>query len=154
LTKFTTRRGADDGKERATMKHREEYVERNPKFFDGNIKKITKNNRFFRQVIYTGPHSQLVVMSIPPGEEIGEETHPKTDQLLVIVDGEGEAVLDGQRQPADEHNIVFVTAGTPHNIKNTGGKDLKLFTVYSPPAHAEGTVHKTREEAMQEEEAA
>jgi mannose-6-phosphate isomerase-like protein (cupin superfamily) len=136
------------------MKTREEYAERNPKFFDGNIKKITKANRFFRQVIYTGPHSQLVVMSIPPGEEIGEEAHPKTDQLLIIVDGEGQAVLDGKRQPADEHNVIFVTAGTSHNVQNTGRKDLKLFTIYSPPAHAEGTVHKTKEEAMSEEEAA
>jgi mannose-6-phosphate isomerase-like protein (cupin superfamily) len=136
------------------MKTREEYAERNPKFFDGNIKKITKANRFFRQVIYTGPHSQLVVMSIPPGEEIGEEAHPKTDQLLIIVDGEGQAVLDGKRQPADEHNVIFVTAGTSHNVQNTGQKDLKLFTIYSPPAHAEGTVHKTKEEAMSEEEAA
>ena len=126
----------------------------NSRFFEGDIKKIAKDNRFFRQVIYTGPHSQLVVMSIPPGEEIGEEAHPKTDQLLVIVDGEGQAVLDGKRQPADEHNVIFVTAGTVHNIKNTGRKALKLFTVYSPPAHAEGTVHKTREEAIREEEAA
>lgn len=126
----------------------------NSRFFEGDIKKIAKDNRFFRQVIYTGPHSQLVVMNIPPGEEIGEEAHPKTDQLLVIVDGEGQAVLDGKRQPADEHNVIFVTAGTVHNIKNTGRKALKLFTVYSPPAHAEGTVHKTREEAIREEEAA
>jgi mannose-6-phosphate isomerase-like protein (cupin superfamily) len=136
------------------MKTHEEYTERNPKFFDGNIKKITKQNQFFRQVIYTGPNSQLVVMSIAPGEEIGEETHPKTDQLLIIVDGEGQAVLDGKPQPADEHNVIFVTAGTSHNIQNTGRKDLKLFTIYSPPAHAEGTVHKTKEEAMTEEEAA
>ncbi|MGZ4853897.1 MAG: cupin domain-containing protein [Candidatus Angelobacter sp.] len=136
------------------MKHREEHLESNPKFFDGNIKEIAKNNQFFRQVLYTGPHSQLVVMSIPPGGEIGEETHPGTDQLLVIVDGEGQAILDGSLQPADEHNAVFVAAGTSHNIKNNGRKDLKLFTVYSPPAHAAGTVHKTREEAMHEEEAA
>lgn len=136
------------------MNKHEEYVERNPKFFDGNIKKITKQNEFFRQVIFTGPNSQLVVMSIPPGEEIGEEVHPKTDQLLVIVDGEGQAVLDGKRQPADEHNVIFVTAGTAHNIQNTGRKDLKLFTIYSPPAHAAGTVHRTKEEAVREEEAA
>ena len=135
------------------MKRREEFVERNPRFFDGNIKRITLSNRFFRQVIYTGPHSQLVVMTLPAGEEIGEEVHPKTDQLLVIVDGEGEAVLDGKRQSADEHNIIFVTAGTRHNVKNTGGKELKLFTIYSPPAHAPGVVHKTRQEAMREEAA-
>lgn len=136
------------------MKSHEPYAEQNPRFFEGNIKKIATENRYFRQVLHTGPHSQLVVMSIPPGEEIGEEVHSKTDQLLVIVDGKGEAVLDEKRQPADEHNVIFVTAGTVHNIRNTGNKDLKLFTVYSPPAHAAGAIHKTREEAMREEEAA
>lgn len=136
------------------MKTHEPYAKQNPRFFEGNIKKITKDNRSFREVLYTGPHSQLVVMSIPPGEEIGEEVHTKTDQLLVIVDGKGEAILDGKRQAADEHNVIFVTAGTAHNVRNTGKKDLKLFTVYAPPAHAAGTIHKTREEAMHEEEEA
>jgi mannose-6-phosphate isomerase-like protein (cupin superfamily) len=135
------------------MKHQAKHVEPNPSFFEGDIKKIAKTNQFFRQVIYTGAHSQLVVMSIPPGEEIGEETHSRIDQLFVIVEGEGQAVLDGQQQTADEHNVIFVTAGTPHNLKNPGRKALKLFTVYSPPAHAAGTIHKTREEAMREEAA-
>lgn len=136
------------------MKTSESQIERNPKFFDGDIKKLAKTSRFFRQVIYTGPHSQLVVMSIPPGEEIGEEVHASTDQVLVIVDGDGEAFLDGRQQPAREHNVIFVTAGTLHNIKNTGKKELKLFTVYAPPEHKDGTVHKTREEAAHEEKVA
>lgn len=135
------------------MKTSESQTERNPKFFDGNIKKLAKTNPFFRQVIYTGPHCQLVVMSIPPGGEIGEEVHASTDQVLVVIDGEGEAFLDGHREPAREHNVIFVTAGTLHNLKNTGKKALKLFTVYAPPEHKDGTVHKTREEAMQEEAA-
>jgi mannose-6-phosphate isomerase-like protein (cupin superfamily) len=135
------------------MKIHEPTVERNTKFFDGNIKKLAKTNSFFRQVIYTGPCSQLVVMSIPPGEDIGEEVHANTDQILVIVDGDGEAIVDGRHEPAGEHNVIFVTAGTRHNIRNTGTKELKLFTVYAPPEHKDGTVHKTREDAMQEEAA-
>jgi len=136
------------------LKTSESQIERNSKFFDGNIKKLAKTNRFFRQVIYTGPHSQLVAMRIPPGEEIGEEVHAGTDQVLVIVDGEGEAFLDGRQQPTREHTVIFVTAGTLHNIKNTGKKELKLFTVYAPPEHKDGTVHKTREEAAHQEKVA
>jgi mannose-6-phosphate isomerase-like protein (cupin superfamily) len=136
------------------MKSHEPYEKQPPGFFEGNLKKIAADNRYFRQVLHTGPYSQLVVMSLPPGGEIGEEVHTKTDQLFVIVEGKGEAVLEGKKQPAGEHNVIFVTAGTVHNIRNTGKNDLKLFTVYSPPAHAAGTVHRTREEAMREEEAA
>jgi len=135
------------------MKHKETHIEKNPQFFDANIKKIAKSNHYFRQVVYTGPHCQLVVMSIPPGDDIGEEVHAHTDQIFVVVDGKGQAVLTGQVQPAEEHNVIFVKAGTRHNIKNTGHEDLKLVTVYAPPQHADGTVHKTKEEAMQAEHA-
>ncbi len=135
------------------MRIHEPQVERTTRFFDGNIKKLAKTNPFFRQVLYTGPYSQLVVMSIPPGEEIGAEVHANTDQILVIVDGDGEAIVDGKHEPAREHSVIFVTAGTRHNIRNTGTKELKLFTVYAPPEHKDGTVHKTREEAMLEEAA-
>src|SRR5690349_24971657 len=114
------------------MKIYEPKVERNTKFFDGNIKQLAKTNSFFRQVLFTGPYSQLVVMSIPPGEEIGEEVHANTDQILVIVDGDGEAIVDGRHEPAREHNVIFVTAGTRHNIKKVGIKELKLFTIYAP----------------------
>lgn len=85
-------------------------------------------------------------MSIPPGEDIGEEVHANTDQIVVIVDGDAEAIVDGRPELAGEHNIIFVTAGTRHNIRNTGTKELKLFTVYAPPEHKDGTVHKTREQ--------
>jgi mannose-6-phosphate isomerase-like protein (cupin superfamily) len=136
------------------VKTHEPQMGHNTKFFDANIKKLAKANSFFRQVVYTGPYSQLVVMSLPAGEEIGEEVHVNTDQILVIVDGEGEALLDGRPQPAPEHNVIFVTAGTRHNIRNVGKQDLKLFTIYAPPEHKDGTVHKTREEAMMEEQAA
>lgn len=135
------------------MNLHEPKVERNTKFFDGNIRTLAKTNPFFRQVLYTGPYSQLVVMSIPPGEEIGAEVHANTDQILVIVDGDGEAIVDGKHEPAREHSVIFVTAGTRHNIRNKGTKELKLFTIYAPAEHKDGTVHKTREEALQEEAA-
>jgi mannose-6-phosphate isomerase-like protein (cupin superfamily) len=135
------------------MRTHEPEVDSTTKFFDGNIKKLAEANSFFRQVLYTGPYCQLVVMSIPPGEEIGTEVHANTDQILVIVEGNGEAIVDGRHKPAGEHNVVFVTAGTRHNVRNIGTKELKLFTIYAPPEHKEGTVHKTRDEAMQEEAA-
>jgi mannose-6-phosphate isomerase-like protein (cupin superfamily) len=85
-------------------------------------------------------------MCIPAGEEIGEETH-EVDQILVFVEGSGEAVLNKQHQPVVANDLVFVPAGTLHNFLNTGDSDLKLYTVYSPPEHAPGTVHKTKKEA-------
>jgi mannose-6-phosphate isomerase-like protein (cupin superfamily) len=115
--------------------------------FQADLKKLTKENDNFRKVIYTGEWSQLVLMSIPPGGEIGRETHRSTDQLLFLVEGEGEAILDEQTTKFKEHGVVFVPAGTRHNFKNTGDEDLKLYTVYAPPAHPDGTVHKTKADA-------
>ena len=86
-------------------------------------------------------------MNIRVGGDIGMETHPTTDQMLFFVAGNGEAIVGGQTRPVFEHDIVFVPAGTEHNFKNIGHEDLKLFTVYAPPAHPDGTVHKTKEEA-------
>jgi len=106
-----------------------------------------KQNTYFREVLATGPHTQIVVMSIPRAGEIGEETHPHTDQVLVIVQGHGEAVLDHDRSAIHEGSLVHVPAGTLHNVVNTGPEDLRLYTVYAPPEHAPGTIHKTRAEA-------
>ena len=119
--------------------------------FNENVLELTKENTNFRKVLYTGPHSQLVVMSIPPGEDIGEEVHEKTDQILFFVAGESEAVLNGESQKVRENDAVFVPAGTKHNFKNTGNSNLKLYTVYSPPAHKDGTVHITKKNAEAEE---
>lgn len=115
--------------------------------FHNNIKKITKENNNFRKVIFTGKHSQLVVMSLAPHEEIGEEVHPNTDQILFLVEGEGKAILEGQSSDFKQKEAVFVPAGLKHNFVNTGDEALKLYTVYSPPAHKEGTIHKTKAEA-------
>lgn len=116
-----------------------------------DIKKITKKNTNFRTVLYTGKLAQIVAMSIPVGGDIGEEVHPDTDQIIFIVDGEGEAILNGETRRIEEHDIVFVPAGTTHNFKNVDDEELKIFTVYAPPEHPDGTVHKTKEEASQSE---
>lgn len=116
-----------------------------------DIKKITKENTYFRKVLHTGKFSQIVAMSISVGGDIGEETHPTTDQILFIVNGDGEAVLDGIVRKITEHDVIFVPAGTKHNFVNRGDEDLKLFTVYSPPAHKDGTIHVTKADAQKEE---
>ena len=109
-------------------------------------------NPYFREVLSTGPHCQVVVMSIPVGGEIGEEVHQAVDQVLVGVMGEGLAVLEGQRSPMGPGHLVHVPAGTRHNLVNSGPTDLKLYTVYAPPQHAVGTIHRTKAEADASEE--
>lgn len=119
--------------------------------FFQDIEKQAQENTNFRKVIYTGKNSQLVLMSIPRGEDIGEETHDAIDQILFFTDGKGEAILNDESMLFSEDDVVFVPAGTKHNIINKGDEDLKLFTVYSPPAHPENTVHRTKEEAEKAE---
>lgn len=114
--------------------------------YEGDIVKRAIANAYFRQEVATGPHSQVVLMSIPPGGEIGEEVHD-VDQTLVFVRGGGKAILDGDTTRVEENMLVFVPAGTKHNFINVGSEDLKLFTIYAPPEHEPGTVHKTKEEA-------
>ncbi|MDP2632740.1 MAG: cupin domain-containing protein [Candidatus Curtissbacteria bacterium] len=119
--------------------------------FAEDIKKLTSENTNFRKVLHTGTHSQIVAMSIPASGDIGEEVHPDTDQILFFVEGEGEAILSGEVRNIDLNDVVFVPAGTMHNFKNTTDRDLKLFTVYSPPHHPNGTIHKTKADAEKEE---
>ncbi len=121
--------------------------------FVKNIKDLAKSNSDFRRVIYTGAHAQLVVMNIPAGTDIGLETHDTIDQMIVIVDGEAEVVINNDRQKVEEHEVVYVPAGALHNVTNTGDEDLKLYTVYAPPEHPDGTVHKTKAEAEAAEHA-
>ncbi len=108
-----------------------------------NIKKAAKDNDFFRKVLFTGTKSQLVLMSLRPGEEIGTEVH-KVDQILYVVDGEGKVVLDGVDKEFEKGEIVFVPAGVQHNVINSDDQPMKLFTIYSPPQHAADTVHRTK----------
>ena len=107
----------------------------------------------FRRVLWTGEHSQLVIMTIPPGGEIGEEVHEDVDQILTFVSGTGKAVVAGSEKNVAQGDLVVVPAGKKHNFLNTGPNPLILYTVYGPPEHAEGAVHKTKEEADAMEEA-
>lgn len=117
-----------------------------------NIEKDALENENFRKVLYTAKNSQLVLMSIKPGEDIGEEVH-NLDQFLRCESGEGKAILDGVEHKISDGFVVVVPAGTRHNLINTTtDKSLKLYTLYSPPNHRDGIVHKTKEEAMVDEE--
>lgn len=119
--------------------------------FHENVKKLTEENNNFRKVIYTGKYIQLVLMSLAPGEEIGEEVHPQTDQILFLVEGKGWAVIEDQLSDFKKRDAVFIPAGIKHNFMNTGDEDLKLYTVYSPPEHKDGTIHKTKADADRDE---
>jgi len=121
------------------------------KGYIANIEEVTKENNYFRKVLYTAKNSQLVVMSLKPGEEIGEEVH-ELDQFIRLEQGLGKAVLDGVEHEIKDDYAVVVPAGTKHNVINTGTEDMKLYTIYSPPEHKDGTVHKTKEEALRHEE--
>ena len=113
-----------------------------------DIEDATKDNEFFRKVLFTAGHSQLVVMNLRPHEEIGMEVHPHVDQFIRIEKGQGEAILDGEKHALKDDSAVVIPAGTRHNIINTSGtKTLRLYTIYSPPEHAAGTVHKTKADA-------
>jgi len=107
----------------------------------------------FRRVLWTGEHTQLVIMTIPPGGEIGQETHHDTDQILTFVSGMGEAEVAGETRPVEQGDLVVVPAGKEHNFRNTGVNPLVLYTVYGPPEHADGVVHATKEEADAAEQA-
>lgn len=110
------------------------------------LKKEAKRNDFFRKVLFTGEHSQLVIMCLQPGEEIGTEVH-EVDQLFFIVDGEGKLVIDGRGEEIEDGMVVCVPARTQHNVINTENEALRLFTVYAPPQHPAGTVHETKADA-------
>lgn len=116
------------------------------KGFVQDIERLAVDNDDFRHVLYTAKHSQLVVMSLKPKEEIGAEVH-KLDQFFRVEAGSGEAVLDGVRTAITAGFAVVVPAGAKHNITNTGDVPLKLYTLYSPPNHRDGIVHHTRAEA-------
>ncbi len=115
--------------------------------YHSDIHALTDANTDFRRVLFTGAKSQLVAMNIPPGGEIGEETHKHVEQTLYFQSGTGEAILDGETFPVGPGFIVIVTPGTRHNFKNTGSEPLKIATVYAPPNHIEGRIHHTKADA-------
>lgn len=116
-----------------------------------NIEKLSLENDNFRQVLYTDKNSQLVLMSLLPGEEIGEEVHD-VDQFLRVEKGEGVAILNDISHVITDGGVVVVPAGTKHNVVNGGGSLMKLYTLYMPPHHRDGVVHKTKSDADGDEE--
>ena len=118
------------------------------KGFNTNIEKDALENKNFRKVLYTGKHSQLVLMSLKPDEEIGMEVHPDNDQFFRFEKGEGECVIDGNSYKVEDGSVIIVPAGAEHNVINTSGTDdLKLYTIYSPAHHKDGIVRATKEDA-------
>lgn len=119
----------------------------------GKIEELTLNNQNFRQVLFTGAHSQLVLMSLLPSEEIGLETHASVDQFFRVEKGSGKVVLNGEEHLVGDGDAIVVSAGTEHNVINMSTTEaLKLYTIYSPAQHKDGTVHLTKAEAMADEE--
>ena len=117
-----------------------------------DIERRTLDNEYFRDVLFTGPHSQLVVMSLRPGEEIGMETHDDVDQFIRFEAGQGKVVLNGKEHAVEDGSAVVIPAGTEHNVLNTSKSEaLKLYSIYTPPEHPDGTVHKTKAEAVEYE---
>lgn len=120
--------------------------------FVADIEEKTKSNENFRQVLFTAPNSQLVVMTLQPGEEIGLEVHNENDQFFRFEEGKGKIIIGGEETEIEDDWAAVVPAGTEHNVINTGEGPLKLYTIYSPAHHPDGTIHKTKEEAMAAEE--
>lgn len=117
-----------------------------------DIEKVTRSNEDFRRVLYTGAHLQLVLMTLQPGEEIGEEIHEDRDQFFRIEDGEGEVLIDGSRHRIEDDFAVIVPAGARHNVVNTGEEPLKLYTLYGPPEHRHAVVHRSKAQAEADHE--
>lgn len=120
------------------------------KGYVGNIEKLTLENKNFRQALYTAKHSQLVLMALQPGEEIGEEVHT-LDQFIRVERGTGKAILDGVETTIEDGSAIVIPAGARHNVINNDGAEMKLYTVYSPPEHRDGVIHVTKADALADE---
>ena len=115
--------------------------------YTANIEDLTVGNADFRRVLYTAQHLQLVLMSLGEGEEIGEEVHTESDQFFRVETGVGEVVMNGEATGVEDGYAIIIPAGVRHNVRNTGRAPLKMYTMYAPPHHADGTVHVTRADA-------
>jgi len=114
-----------------------------------NIEQETLNNSDYRRVLYTSKHSQLVIMNLQPTEEIGMEVH-ELDQFIRIEQGSAKVILDGIEHEVEDDFAIVIPAGTDHNVINTGANELKLYSVYSPPEHKDGTIHATKADEVEE----
>jgi mannose-6-phosphate isomerase-like protein (cupin superfamily) len=117
-----------------------------------NIEEATLANEDFRRVLYTGKNLQLVLMTLQPGEEIGEEVHEDIDQFFRVEEGQGTIYIDGNASPIEDDFAAIVPAGARHNVVNSGTEPLKLYTLYGPPEHKNGTVHKDKQQAERDHE--
>jgi mannose-6-phosphate isomerase-like protein (cupin superfamily) len=115
--------------------------------FCDDIDKLTVDNEDFRRVLYTGEHLQLVLMTLQPGEEIGEEVHEDRDQFFRFEEGQGAVDIDGRENPVMDDFAVIVPAGARHNVRNTGSEPLRFYTLYGPPEHKDKVVQATKEDA-------
>ena len=122
------------------------------KGFKSNIEKDTLENKNFRKVLYTGKHLQLVLMSLKVGEDIGAEIHPDNDQFFRFESGLGKCVIDGNDYEVKEGDVIVVPAGVKHNVINLGANELKMYTLYGPPNHQDGTIRNTKEDAEKMDE--
>ena len=120
------------------------------KGFFSHLEEEVRKNSNFRKVLYTGHHSQLVLMSLLAGEEIGMEVHPDNDQFFRFDQGEGKVIVDGNEYEVKDGDAVLVPAGAEHNVINTGSEPLRFYTIYSPPHHKDGIVRKTKKEAEEQ----
>ncbi len=116
--------------------------------YTSNIERETLENTNFRKVVFTAPHSQVVLMCLQQGEEIGLETHPKNDQFFRFEQGTGVAVIAGVEHPIADGTAILIPAGTEHNIINTGSGHLRMYTIYSPAHHIDGRIHATKADAL------
>jgi mannose-6-phosphate isomerase-like protein (cupin superfamily) len=122
------------------------------KGYFGHIEDLTKANTDFRRVLYTGAHSQLVLMSLKPGEDIGMEIHEENDQFFRFEAGQGKVIINKTEYSVKDGDAIVVPSGAEHNVINTGQEDLKLYTIYSPAHHKDGIVRSTKAEALAHEE--
>ena len=122
------------------------------KGYKGNIEKEALDNNNFRKVLYTGGHLQLVLMSLKPGEEIGEEVHQNNDQFFRFESGAGKCTIDENIYHVSEGDVIVVPAGARHNVINTGAEPFKMYTIYGPPNHHDGIIRATKEEADRKDE--
>ncbi len=122
------------------------------KGFIEKIEGLTEKNSNFRRVLYTGKELQLVLMSLKPGEEIGEEIHKDHDQFFRVESGEGLVWIDGKQTRIEKEIAIVIPAGAKHNIKNVGEKPLRMYTIYGPPVHEDGTIQVTKSDAMASKE--
>lgn len=120
------------------------------KGFSTNIEEDTLENNLFRKVLYTGEYSQLVLMCLRPGEDIGMEVHDDRDQFFRFEEGVGKVIVNDSEYMVEDGSAVIVPAGSMHNVVNTGSENLKMYTIYSPPEHKDGTVHATKADAEEE----